>query len=183
MSNQGKLYVLAVDPGSRAPGAAVFLDAQLLDTWAAKARSDQTPAERNYDLICCLETWYEAVVEQSLGPSGQPVPEFHLAYESPSYFTAARPGGSRPIQSLERFVGALDFWGHSQGYRTCGYNVSTIKTGVVGRANASKEEVETALRHEYGLHNTKYPSHIWDAIAVGTYHLAQLRVAQAIERT
>jgi Holliday junction resolvasome RuvABC endonuclease subunit len=60
-----------------------------------------------------------------------------------------------------------------------GYNVSTIKTGVAGSSSASKEEVEAILRHEFGLHDVKHPSHVWDAIAVGVYHLRMMTVAES----
>lgn len=167
-----KHFTLGVDPGSRNAGAALFRGGQLLDVWSGSGPAKKERLERSYLLIESLNDWLWGHIP------AMPEPVIYLAYEEPSFFLTG--GQSRPIAALERFVGMLEFWGRSKGLHVVGYNVSTIKTGVAGRASASKEEVEVILRHEYNLHDAKYPDHIFDAISVGVYHLAVLRQAAAI---
>jgi Holliday junction resolvasome RuvABC endonuclease subunit len=64
----------------------------------------------------------------------------------------------------------------ARGYRLHRYKVADIKLRVAGSRRASKDEVEAVLRHEYNLHEANYSDHAWDAISVGVYHLAQLRI-------
>ena len=166
------VYTLAVDPGSRNIGAALFADSKLLDVYSDTVPAKMARVKRCYRLIVYLNSWFDDHDVTIFAP-------IYLAYESPSYFS--RNGQGRPIQALERFVGMLEYWGCSQAMTVVGYNVSTVKTGVAGSPSASKEEVEAILRHEFNLHDAKHPSHVWDAIAVGVYHLRMMKVAEAEE--
>ena len=165
--------ILAIDPGSREMGAALFKNGKLLETSSFHlGRGDRL--QRSYHGMEMLHGWFQSILVGSVNYRWT-----DLVYESPAYFTPREPGQARPIQALERMVGMLEYWALIRGMRVFGYNVATVKTGVIGRANATKEEVEVVMRNEYNLHGQSHPSHIWDALAVGTYHLSQLRVEAA----
>lgn len=165
--------ILAIDPGSRQLGAAVFKRRQFMDARQFKS-SKKDRLERSLEIMRQLAEWADYWCHQDIA-----VGWWDLCYEDPGYFTPREAGQSRPIQALERQVGMLEYWGLSQGMRVFGYNVATVKTGVVGRASATKKEVEIIMQNEYNLRDWTRPSEVWDALAVGCYHLSQLRVQNA----
>ena len=162
-------YVVAVDPGTHRCGVALFRGPLLhSETLTLPLSRRIVPLARTCLLvervIEIADTWRDEIDEA------------HLVYEMPGHFSSE----PRPIIPLHQFVGALHYAAWKRKYMVVGYPVSAVKLGVAGRANASKAEVEAILRHEFNLHDQRLASDQWDAIAVGVYHLAQLRIRRAI---
>ena len=157
-------YLLAIDPGSTATGAALFKGRDLLDVWSRSAPKEGR-VRRSYLIITELNDWLWCKVPKSV--------MVDVAYEDTSVFVFG--GKVLPATELQRFIGMLEYWAETQERVSTitGYNVGKIKATLTGKSAASKETVEAAMRYAYSLPDIKYPSHIWDAIAVGAYRLLQ----------
>lgn len=167
-------YTLAVDPGSYDMGAALFKGDKLVGVWSGRGSASKHRVVRCCLMLKDMYVWLDGAIQKE-GDEYLDA-RIHLAYEEPPPYVIAKNKG-RP--TLERFIGMLEFWGTSRYMEVFGYNVSTIKAGVAGSASASKEEVEAIIKHEFSLHDAQYQSHIWDAIAVGVYHLRMMKIAEA----
>tara|TARA_Y100000310_G_scaffold318395_3_gene372388 strand:- start:841 stop:1380 length:540 start_codon:yes stop_codon:yes gene_type:complete len=156
--------ILAIDPGTRAVGLAVFIDGELRDTELLKA-SQRNTQDRMVGLVNAIFEYARQLATKDR--------QVALVFEDPQYFGS----GVRPIVALYQFVGALVTVARLQvGVSTVtGYAEASIKNGVAGRPNATKAEVQAILRHEYNRHDDIISEDEWDAVAVGTYHLAVRR--------
>ena len=168
------MFLVAVDPGTRFLGVAFFHDGKFLS-----AQTLRNPGYRQGDADRrCFELVQELArtvrqFQQDRGIQETPV----VVYEDPEYRSA--DATARAVESLYRFCGHLSHWAMARGYRLHRYKVGDVKLGVAGSRRASKDAVEAVLRHEYDLHDRNYSDHAWDAMSVGVYHLAQLRIQAA----
>ena len=173
-------WVIAIDPGTHDTGVALFKDGVFYDAFTLQARTAIRDADiRSFNIVSLLaeRVWHLIYC--------QPCHVIHadLVYEDPTFMRRKDRDGTDmgiPIAQLFRFIGHLDQWGRSYNLQVFKYGVNAIKTGIAGRAGASKTEVETILRHEFNLHDANFTSHAFDAISVGHYHLIQLRIGAAI---
>ena len=168
------MFLVAVDPGTRFLGVAFFHEGQFLS-----AQTLRNPGYRHKDVDRrCYELVQELartlrLAQVELGVNEAPI----IAYEDPEFRSSEAT--ARSVESLYRFCGHLSQWAMARGYRLHRYPVGDIKLGVAGSRRASKDSVEAVLRHEYKLHDANYSDHAWDAISVGVFHLAQVRVKTA----
>lgn len=182
--------IIAVDPGTRSAGLALLYEGQpsLLqqvrfnktsNPWVDKKKllPAQAPApERIYAIV--REIFHLSL--RHFSKFSMLDDKIVLVYEDPHYTLGFRQ--ERPMEVLYRMVGALDYAARMLDFTPIGYPVREVKAQMTGRHNASKAEVETVLRHEYNLHEATYSPDVWDALAVGTCHLAMLRAEEAIKR-
>lgn len=158
-------YLLAIDPGSTATGAALFANRRLLDVWSRSSPSKEGRVRRSYLIITELNDWVWRKVPRTV--------TIDVVYEDPAPF--AFNGRVVAIPELQRFIGMLEYWAeHNDRVATItGYNVSRVKATIAGKTSATKEDIEKLMRYVYNLPDAKYPSHVWDAVAVGGYHILQ----------
>lgn len=164
--------IVGIDPGTHRMGIAAIQDhtvvfTRLLGPGELGSKGALTASFRIYTLVSvCME-----ICEALKTTHFRADQVIHLAYEEPIHFSKS----PRPILPLHEMVGALVFAATERGMLTFAYPSPKVKLGIAGRYNASKAEVQAVLMHEYNLHDTSLSSDEWDAIAVGTYHLAMLR--------
>ena len=72
---------------------------------------------------------------------------------------------------LEMLGRMMDLWAQSHGLRLYSYPPREIRTSLIGRANAGKEELTYAVMTRWGLLGEEKTTHEWNAVAVGDYHL------------
>src|SRR3990167_5220416 len=154
-------YLLAIDPGSSATGAALFKGRDLLDVWSRSAPKEGR-VRRSYLIITELNDWLWIKVPKSVSVD--------VVYEETSVFVFG--GRVLPLVELQRFIGMLEYWAevNERVATITGYNVGKIKAALTGKSAATKETVEAAMRYVHSLPEAKYPSHVWDALAVASYH-------------
>ena len=168
------MFLAAIDPGTKFLGLAFFHESRFL-----RAQTLRNPGYRHKDVDRrCFELVQELartvrLVQEELGINETPV----VAYEDPEFRSTDATNAA--VSSLYRFCGHLSHWAMARGYRLHRYPVGDIKLGVAGSRKATKDSVEAVLRHEYNLHDANYSDHAWDAMSVGVYHLAQLRIQAA----
>ena len=168
------MFLVAVDPGTRFLGVAFFREGQLFN-----AQTLRNPGYHKGDVDRrCFDLVQEMAgtvrhIQETTNIGEAPV----VAYEDPEF--RSTQANSHAVESLYRFCGHLSHWAMARGYRLYRYKVGDIKQGVAGSQRASKDAVEAVLRHELSLHDANYSDHAWDAISVGVYHLAQLRIQAA----
>ena len=161
----GVKYLLAIDPGSTATGAALFKGHELLDVWSRSAPKEGR-VRRSYLIITELNDW----VWRKVPKSGL----LDVVYEDTSVFVF----GGKVVQvvELQRFIGMLEYWAETTDRVNTiqGYNVGKIKAALTGKSAATKETIEAAMRYLYDLLDVKYPSHVWDALAVASYYFLEV---------
>jgi Holliday junction resolvasome RuvABC endonuclease subunit len=168
------MFIVAVDPGTRFLGVAFFHDGRFLD-----AQTLRNPASRHRDVDQrCFDLVQELArttrqFQEDRGIQETPV----VVYEDPEF--RSTEATTQAVQALYRFCGHLSQWAMARGYRVHRYKVGDVKLGVAGSRRATKDAVEGVLKHEYNLHDAYYSDHAWDAMSVGGYHLAQLRIQAA----
>jgi len=158
--------LIAVDPGTNDMGVAVFRGIELFDTFSIHTPVKSKDGDlRAYAMIKQMEERLENFLYCTECERSHSV----LTYEDPQFF---KPKGvPRPISPVLRMAGMLTFWAMSRGLQLYKYPVSTIKTSIAGRANATKEEVEQVVNRKIDLPSKNLTSHVYDAISVGIHHL------------
>lgn len=171
------MFLVAVDPGTRFLGVAFFHEGRFLT-----AQTLRNPGYRQGDVDRrCFELVQEmARTVRDFQADHSILDPPVVAYEDPEF--RSTEANNRAVESLYRFCGHLSHWAMARGYRLHRYKVGDVKLGVAGSRRASKDAVEAVLRHEYNLHDRNYSDHAWDAISVGVYHLAQLRIQASISK-
>ena len=159
---------LAIDPGTRKTGVALFDNLELVDTFTLKAPSAERDGEvRAFYLIQALEER----VKWAFGCPSCGATHADLVYENPQMFRIK--GGLKSIEPVVRMAGMLSYWGRRLGFNVHPYLVSTVKTGIAGRSSASKEQVEGVMHKVLKLQGHHREDHEYDAMSVGVYHLDQ----------
>lgn len=173
-------FLIAIDPGSREMGFAMFMNRQLVDTLTVKAqRKIKDVDERVCEMLRLAGAWQWPDWRRP----GADFPTYvstTVVYEDPTHMLVK--GQARPIAQLYRAVGHVHQWARENGWTIYKYGVNEIKLGIAGSVSASKVEVEAVLRHEFNLHEAVKTEHEWDAIAVGNYHLQQERIKAAMPK-
>lgn len=172
------LSIIAIDPGTHDTGVFIFTNGQPVHHARLRGGRSKGSVQHLYDRI--------AQIIRDLGEETRNVGldhEVHLVFENPVYMADSQKGLARPINELYMLVGALIYWGKVRCDRVVGYDVGDVKEGIAGYRSASKDQVYQALRHDpllSGLQDLeKLSDHEWDALSVGMYHLAQLRIQGA----
>ena len=168
MEHHSSKYTLAIDPGTRRTGVALFEDTKLVEAFTLKApNAEKDSAVRAFSLIQTLEEkvmW--ALSCDTCGTS-----HATLVYENPQMFRIK--GGLKAIEPVVRMAGMLSYWGMRLGFRVCPYSVTTVKSGITGRRSAHKEEVESVMHKVLKLKGHNRADHEYDAMSVAVYHLDQ----------
>ncbi len=176
-------YIIAVDPGTVDCGLFILKNGEPVH----HAKLHVPHSRHLYQRIALLVSLLGKVWAASTKMSD----DVHLVFESPIYMEGNFSGSgggdlvtqARPIKELYMFVGALVYWGETRCNRVVGYDVGEVKEGIGGSKRASKKTVAETLRldPDFGgkLDGQDMSSHEWDALSVGVYHLAQLRIAAA----
>ena len=76
-------------------------------------------------------------------------------------------------QGLEMLNVTLENWAAELGLSYHVYQIREVREAILGRANATKEELSYEVMNRWGLLGIGKSSHEWSAIAVGDYHLAR----------
>lgn len=72
---------------------------------------------------------------------------------------------------------AMNLWARSHDLPLHSYPPREIRTSLIGRANAGKEELTYAVMTRWGLLGEEKTTQEWNAVAVGDYHLGLKVVA------
>ena len=165
------MYILAVDPGTLHLGYAVFrMTDDFLTEWGewslAKIPSEQRYMEI-YARLVEIETAFDLhsiAVEDAPIFRGKRIPELQVAVSTVYNFGKARLRGP------------------DRNYRSRRYNVRSWKASIIGKGNATKEQVADGVRaripegHSFLVADVA--AHVTDAVAIGMHHLAMLRYHQ-----
>ena len=76
----------------------------------------------------------------------------------------------------------MGLWAQSHDLPLSFYHPREIRTSLIGRANAGKEELTYAVMTRWGLVGEEKTTHEWNAVAVGDYHLGLEEAAGAQEQ-
>jgi len=159
-------YILALDPGTRTTGVAMFQDMELVEAFTLKApAAERDSAVRAFNLIQILEE--KLMTAFNCTHCG--TTHADLVYENPQMFRIK--GGLKSIEPVVRMAGMLSYWGMRMGFNVYPYSVSTVKAGIAGRNSASKEQIETIMHKVLDLKGHNRADHEYDAMSVGVYHL------------
>ena len=168
MEHHSSRFTLAIDPGTRRTGVALFQDMQLVEAFTLKAPNAEKDSEvRACNLIQALEErvmWALNCVECETTHAT-------LVYENPQMFRIK--GGLKSIEPVVRMAGMLSYWGFRLGFKVFPYQVTTVKLGITGRRSAQKEEVEQIMHKVLDLKGHNRADHEYDAMSVAVYHLDQ----------
>ena len=168
MEHHSSKYTLAIDPGTRRTGVALFEDTKLVEAFTLKApNAEKDSTVRAFGLIQALE---EKLVPQLTCASCK-TSHATLVYENPQMFRIK--GGLKSIEPVVRMAGMLSYWGMRLGFKVFPYQVTTVKAGITGRRSASKEEVEKVMHKVLPLNGHNRADHEYDAMSVAVYHLDQ----------
>lgn len=168
MEDHSSRYTLAIDPGTRNTGVALFEGIKLVEAFTLKAPIKEKDSEvRAFNLIQTLEERVMSALTCTLCGTTHAA----LAYENPQMFRIK--GGLKAIEPVVRMAGMLSYWGALKGFSVFRYQVTTIKFGITGRRSASKEEVEGVMHKVLDLQGHNRADHEYDAMSVAVYHLDQ----------
>jgi Holliday junction resolvasome RuvABC endonuclease subunit len=161
-------YTLAIDPGTRKTGVALFEGIKLIEAFTLKAPNKAEDSEvRAFNLIQILEE----TVMCTLNCPACNTTHAALVYENPQMFRIK--GGLKAIEPVVRMAGMLSYWGMRLGFRVFPYKVTEVKAGITGRRTAHKEEVERVMHQILGLDGRNRADHEYDAMSVAVHHLDQ----------
>ena len=166
MEHHSSNYTLAIDPGTRRTGVALFDNIKMIEAFTLKApNAEKDSAVRAFTLITELE---EKLLPQ-LTCTACGTTHATLVYENPQMFRIK--GGLKSIEPVVRMAGVLSYWGMRFGFRVFPYSVTTVKRGITGRHTAKKEEVESVMHKVLHLNGHNRADHEYDAMSVAVYHL------------
>lgn len=146
--------ILALDPGVRETGWAVFRNGAVADSgvFGLKTRQKLAPSLRIGHLLRSLEDL-----------AGQWLPGIAVQ---------CRVGGINwPVPALEQLEQGLSLWAEARGVSLVSYTTQEVRSAVTGRANASKDRLGYAIMLQLGLIGQSRTTREWAAIAVGYHHL------------
>tara|TARA_Y100000296_G_C5170218_1_gene256885 strand:+ start:1529 stop:2095 length:567 start_codon:yes stop_codon:yes gene_type:complete len=159
---------VAIDPGTKQMGVAVFDYAKLFDLFTIKGGSTVKDSDvRFFQMMTKLEEHLQPGLFCDFCNHSH----LKLVYEDPHFIKMG--GKSRPIEPLYRAVGMLSYWGRSKGMGVHRYPVTTIKKGISGRHSASKPEIERIVKEILPGTSLNETDDVYDAISVGMYHIDQ----------
>lgn len=176
--------IIGIDPGTRKTGVCLLRDGKFVNSQTLRADRHLNVDLRMIRIISLLADYLDGWT------GGQ---DLEIAVENPIYqehtaFAGDRPyRRSTPIVQLHTLMGGLrvycDLVRH---FKYVLYDMPDIKEGIAGARNATKEEVQGSLSLSYLLHGDDngfgqpMDPEQWDALAVASYHQAQLRVQEAL---
>ncbi len=73
-------------------------------------------------------------------------------------------------ESVEALGQVLAEWAKDHDIRLFVYPLKDVRTAMLGRANAGKEELAYTVMTRWGMVGTGKSTHEWTAIAIGDYH-------------
>lgn len=153
---RGTGNLLAVSPGTRRTGWAVFVDGLLKETGVISipAVLRARPDERAALLVCSLDElavrWDVGAVACRRGSSvGPPAP------------------GTAPLEA------ALSRWREFRELAWYSCTTAEVRTALAGKPNASREALSYAVMEGLGLIGETRTMEEWEAAAIGVYHLRQ----------
>ena len=82
---------------------------------------------------------------------------------------------------VKMLVHALERWAEVRNLPLHSYTSREIRTAILGRCNAAREELVFAVMTRWDLLGKGKTTHEWNAIAVGDYHLGRHKMAGGIE--
>lgn len=153
---RGNGNLLAINPGTRRTGWAVFVDGLLNSTgvFSVPAVLRARPDERAVLLVCSLDElavrWDVRAVACRRGSSvGPPAP------------------GTAPLEA------ALSRWREFRELAWYSCTTAEVRTALAGKPNASREALSYAVMEGLGLIGETRTMEEWEAAAIGVYHLRQ----------
>ena len=153
---KGTGSLLAISPGTRRTGWAVFIDGQLKDTGTISipAVLRARAGERAVLLVCSLDElavrWdVGAVACRRRSSAGLPAP------------------GTAPLEA------ELSRWREFRGLAWYPCTTPEVRTALAGKPNASREALAYAVMKNLGLIGETRTMEEWEAAAIGVYHLLQ----------
>ena len=148
--------LLALDPGVRTSGWAVFRDGvvEASGLIGLKTRQKLEPAVRVGHLLDALS---ELAVRWGPGLAVQ-----------------CRTGGINwTMPGLEELEAGLQRWAGARGIPLASYTTQEVRSAVAGRSTASQDELGYAVMLRMGLIGQSRSTREWSAIAVGCHHLSR----------
>ena len=159
---------LAIDPGTRQMGVAVYNYTDIYKTLTIKGPAKIKDSDLRFMAMMDM-------LEEELGNTlrCQTCQHSHLdmVFEDPQYIRVKNKG--RPIEPLFRAAGMLHYWGRRYGMSVHRYKVSQIKLGVAGRVAASKPEIERIVKEIIPNVDLNLTDDVYDALSIGMFHLDQ----------
>ena len=151
-----KSTILAIDPGSRITGYAIFTGDQLKSFGHIK-----TPNKANkYEKIKYLATKIEEILNKFK-------PEEAILEE---YFSFRRTKGSNVVPEVK---GALFLVIHNKEITIHEINPRVVKKHMTGNGNARKEHIKIAVAGKYNIKEQPC-SDTYDAIAIGDTYISNI---------
>ena len=155
------MYILAVDPGTKFLGYAVFdIETEQVVEYGEWDLRDVEPHNRYSEIhqkLVGIETAFDLesiAVEHAVRFRNRKIPELELA-----------------VSTIHRF-GLVRLVGVQKMYRSRRYHPSTWKASITGHAKADKEATAAAVKLRYAGLPDGLSDHVVDAIAIGIHHLA-----------
>ncbi len=155
------MYILAVDPGTKFLGYAVFdiETEQIIEygEWDLRKVEQHDRYSEIHQKLVGIETAYDlesVAVEDAVRFRGKKIPQLELA-----------------VHTIHRF-GMVRLVGVQKMYRSRKYHPSTWKSSITGHAKADKEVTAAAVKLRYAGLPDELGDHVVDAIAIGLHHLA-----------
>lgn len=163
------MYILAVDPGTKFLGYAVFdIETEQIIEYGEWDLRDVEPHNRYSEIhqkLVGIETAFDLesiAVEQAVRFRNRKIPELELA-----------------VSTIHRF-GMVWLVGVQKMYRSRKYHPSTWKSSITGHAKADKEATAAAVKLRYAELPEGLSDHVTDAIAIGIHHLAARKLEIAV---
>jgi len=99
---------------------------------------------------------------------------------NPKLVALCQPSGiSWPVPALDLLLTSLAEWSAGRDLPQFSYTAQEVRTAIAGHPNASRDQLGYATMLLLGLIGQGRSTHEWEAIAVGHYHLARGKQAEA----
>ena len=146
--------LVALETGMRETGWAVFIDGNLWETGAITC-----PKGQDMD----VSRRVKAIV-QGLDELVQVWQPQEVAYKEPFR-------NQWPVPGLDDLRTALADWARRHNLSVYLYTPREVRAGIVGKANAPKEDLAYAIMKRCGLVGVAKSTVEWEAVAAGDYHM------------
>ena len=159
---------LAIDPGTRQMGVAVYDYTEIYKTFTIKGPGKIKDADLRFmEMLGMLEEGLGNTLRCEFCEHSH----LDMVFEDPQYIRMK--GKARPIEPLFRAAGMLHYWGRNYGMSVHRYKVGQIKLGIAGRVAASKVEIERIVRQILPDADPNATDDVYDALSIGMFHLDQ----------
>jgi crossover junction endodeoxyribonuclease RuvC len=162
------MRILGIDPGLNTTGYAVIDATRPRPAIVEAGVVRPTKGRETADMARRLSTLYDGVVEvvDQLHPDVIVVEQLYAHYEHP-----------RTAILMAHARGVIFLAGGQRGLPVLSYNATRIKKTVTGHGHASKEQMQHAMLHEFGLPKLPEPHDVADALAVALCHYHAMTTA------